>query len=229
MIKTTTVCSAAGFALLLLFTACSESGGENPPAGEQTAGPISPEAELPPDHPPLSQTQEQLIAPVDPTAGTGASGLAWDVPKNWIAETPANSMRRAQYRVPGPDTDARSAGECVVFYFGPGQGGDAMSNAVRWANQFIQPDGSPSAERLVTEKVEVAGIPVLKAEVTGTYQSGSPMMGGSGELLPDYMLLGAVAEGADANWFFKLTGPRATVEANRAAFESMLESLRPGG
>jgi hypothetical protein len=46
-------------------------------------------------------------------------------------------MRRAQYKVPGP----AGAGECVVFYFGPGQGGDAQSNAERWASQFTQPGG----------------------------------------------------------------------------------------
>ena len=47
-------------------------------------------------------------------------------------------MRHAQYRVPGGNGD----GECIVFYFGPGEGGDPMSNARRWAGQFDQPDGS---------------------------------------------------------------------------------------
>jgi hypothetical protein len=42
------------------------------------------------------------------------------------------------------------------------------------------------------------------------------------------MLLGAVAAGPDANWFFKSTGPQATVEAHRAAFEGMIASLKPG-
>jgi hypothetical protein len=42
------------------------------------------------------------------------------------------------------------------------------------------------------------------------------------------MLLGAIARGPDANWFFKATGPRATMEANRAAFEAMVNSIRPG-
>ncbi len=209
----------------LLVTACADKAEETANTADvTTAGPISADAELPADHPPLTQRQDQMIAPVDPGAGTGASGLTWDAPESWTAETPTNTMRRAQYRVPGPGGD----GECVVFYFGPGQGGDAMGNAVRWANQFIQPDGSASTERLQTEEVEVGGIPVLKAEVSGTYQSGGPMMGQAGQSLPDYMLLGAVAEGADANWFFKFTGPRDTVEANRSAFDEMLGSLRAG-
>jgi hypothetical protein len=42
------------------------------------------------------------------------------------------------------------------------------------------------------------------------------------------MLLGAIARGPDANWFFKATGPRTTMEANRAAFDGLVQSIRPG-
>jgi hypothetical protein len=45
---------------------------------------------------------------------------------------------------------------------------------------------------------------------------------------PGYRLLGAVAPGPDANWYFKFTGPDATVNAQRAAFESMVKSLKHG-
>jgi hypothetical protein len=55
--------------------------------------------------------------------------VVWDVPEGWTAVPPASSMRKAQYRVPGPGGD----GECIVFFFGVGQGGDPMANAVRWA------------------------------------------------------------------------------------------------
>jgi hypothetical protein len=41
-------------------------------------------------------------------------------------------------------------------------------------------------------------------------------------------LLGAVAPGPDANWFFKLTGPDKTVTAQRDAFIGMVKSLKPG-
>jgi hypothetical protein len=40
------------------------------------------------------------------------------------------------------------------------------------------------------------------------------------------MLLGAIAEGPDAPWFFKFTGPEATVRAQRQAFVGMMRSLR---
>jgi hypothetical protein len=117
--------------------------------------------------------------------------------------------------------------ECVVFYFGPGQGGDAMVNAQRWADQFTQPDGRSSRKLLQTKKIEVNDIPVLMSEITGIYAGGMAMTG-QREELAGYMLLGAVAEGPDANWFFKFTGPQATVEAHREAFEAMIASLQTG-
>jgi hypothetical protein len=42
------------------------------------------------------------------------------------------------------------------------------------------------------------------------------------------MLLGAIARGPDANWFFKATGPRKTMEANRAAFDALVQSIKKG-
>ena len=42
------------------------------------------------------------------------------------------------------------------------------------------------------------------------------------------MLLGAIVQGPDANWFFKLTGPRDTIEANRSGFDSLIGSMRAG-
>jgi hypothetical protein len=164
------------------------------------------------------------VAPVDPGTGQGAAALAWTAPAGWISEPPSNSMRRAQYRVPGPGGD----GECVVFYFGPGQGGDARSNAERWASQFVPAGGGDPIAAMRTRSLDVAGRSVLVVETEGTYQAGS-MMGGPVSEKPGYALLGAVAEGPDANWFFKLTGPKATVDAARAPFEEMVRSLRQGG
>jgi hypothetical protein len=133
-------------------------------------------------------------------------------------------MRRAQYRVPGDAGD----GECVVFYFGAGQGGDAQANANRWAGQFEQPDGRDSTEAMRTRMLNVNGVSVTLVEVNGTYRAGS-MMGGATDAKPDYMLLGAIAEGPDANWFFKFTGPEDTVKAHQEAFEKMLQSLQIRG
>jgi len=157
-------------------------------------------------------------------AGTGKTALAWTAPSAWISEKPASSMRRAQYKVPGSAGD----GECVVFYFGPGQGGDPVSNANRWAEQFSLADGSPAASTMTTSELEVGGLKVFVVEVAGTYSGGMTMTAAPPTPKPDYRLLGAVAPGPDANWYFKFTGPDATVKQQRDAFLAMVRSLKHG-
>lgn len=150
--------------------------------------------------------------------------MTWTVPPEWAEETPSNAMRKAQYKVPGPGGD----GECVVFYFGPGQGGDPMANAERWADQFRPPDGRSARDVMKTSEMQFGDVKVLVVETTGTYLGGQSMSMAPAPEKPGYALLGAVAEGPDANWFFKFTGPERTVQSNRAAFESMLKSLKHG-
>lgn len=133
-------------------------------------------------------------------------------------------MRRAQYKVPGPGGD----GECAVFYFGPGQGGDPMSNADRWADQFTLADGSPARSAMTTSELTVNGLKVVIVEVAGTYKGGMTMNAAPATPKAGYRLLGAVAPGPDANWFFKLTGPDNTVTAQHDAFVAMVRSLRAG-
>jgi hypothetical protein len=179
---------------------------------------------LPTGHPPLDAPpmQAPALPPVPEGAGTGAAAMSWAVPAGWVSEKPSSSMRRAQYRVPGKAGD----GECAVFYFGPGQGGDPMSNAQRWAEQFATADGS--AAQMKTSEIEVAGFKVFIVEVAGTYKGGMTMTAAPAPAKPGYRLLGAVAPGPDANWYFKFTGPDATVNEQRAAFTSMVKSLKHG-
>jgi hypothetical protein len=179
---------------------------------------------LPPGHPPIGgQGAQPGVPSPSPDSHKAEQEFTWKMPAGWTKETPASSMRRAQYRIPG----SGGPGECAVFYFGPGQGGDAQSNAARWAGQFRRADGSAVGDAAKTREISVGDIPVLLVEVAGTYVGG---MGGgpTGGERPDYMLLGAIAKGPDANWFFRATGPRATMEAQRAAFESMIRSLKRG-
>ena len=181
------------------------------------------QSKVPPGHPPVGGPGTSPTVPAPPPrGGAGQQELVWKLPRGWIEEPASSAMRRAQYRIPG----GAGPGECVVFYFGPGQGGDAEANAARWAGQFRGADGRPAS---ALKKTAITGgdIPVLLVEVTGTYIGG---MGGtpSGPERPDYMLLGAIAQGPDANWFFRATGPRATIEPQRSAFDGMIRSISRG-
>ncbi len=228
----------SSFAIALLaFLAIPASGCASDPPQEQEQGQEQEAApELPPGHPPQDapalppghpsiDASADGVVPTPPAgSGTGATGMAWTRPEGWVEETPSSSMRRAQYRVSGSGGD----GECVIYYFGPGQGGDAQANVTRWAGQFTLADGRSGTEGAQIETFDVRGVAVTLVEVAGTYNGGRMMGGSQGGSLPNSMLLGAIAEGADANWFFKFTGPEATLREHRDAFDQMIRSLQAG-
>jgi len=183
-------------------------------------------AALPPGHPPIdaAAAPSTALPPVPEGAGVGDTALTWTVPAGWVVEKPASSMRRAQYKVPGKAGD----GECVVFYFGPGQGGDPIANAQRWADQFTTEDGGSAAGAMKTSTIEVGALKVFLVEVAGTYKGGMTMTAAPAVAKAGYRLLGAVAPGPDANWYFKFTGPDGTVNEQRDAFNLMVRSMKHG-
>ncbi len=167
---------------------------------------------------------DQRAAPA-PSGGPSPHGeLQWTAPDGWTTERPGSPMRVAQYRVPAASGDGE-AGECVVFYFGPGQGGDASSNVARWASQFSKPGGGPADSRVSEQKLGERL--VTRIEVAGTYQPTSISFGPEAPPPhPGYMLLGAIVPGGDANWFFRCAGPEKTMQANQAAFDGLIASIR---
>jgi len=129
-------------------------------------------------------------------------------------------MRVATYKVPG--ASASAAGECAVFFFGPGQGGSIDANLERWARQF---EGNAKPERV---ERRVNGLSVTVARIVGTYLApGGPMMQSQGKR-PGYRLLGAIVEAPEGLVFVKLTGPAATVVAAERSFEALVSSLARG-
>ncbi|HEV8201019.1 MAG TPA: hypothetical protein VGS03_13445 [Candidatus Polarisedimenticolia bacterium] len=171
---------------------------------------------LVPSHGPIVEGAPQ--APAQPT------GLAWKAPASWKATTPTNQMRKAQYALPAAAGDPPE-GECVVFYFGPGQGGDVQANVERWRNMFTGADGGPGPSKV--GELKVGGRTVTRVEASGTY---TPTAMGAGSepppAKPGWMMLGAVVPGPEANWFFRCTGPKKTIEAERANFDALLTSIR---
>ena len=132
-------------------------------------------------------------------------------------------MRAATYVVPAAAGDSES-GECVAYYFGPGQGGSVEANIQRWTGQFQDASGQPVKNADVKHKT-VHGLPVTTIDASGTYTGmGGPMMK-SKTAKPGYRLLGAIVEGPEGSVFFKFTGPAKTVAANQKAFHEMVASV----
>ena len=112
----------------------------------------------------------------------------------------------------------------MLFFFGKGQGGSAEQNVDRWTGQFTQPDGKPSKDAAVVTIRTVNGLKQTSVDVAGTYKP-APMGGAGGAAKPGWRLLAAVVEGDGGPWFWRLTGPEATVAAAKPQFEALLASL----
>jgi hypothetical protein len=132
-------------------------------------------------------------------------------------------MRAAEYAVPHAPGDTVD-GECTVITFGAGQGGGVTDNVDRWVRQF-----NPLSGPATKATSQVAGMPVTRVEVAGSYH---PMMmpgaPSAATTLQGSRLVGAIVEAPSGLWFFKLTGPDATVKAASAELDAMIASLHAG-
>jgi hypothetical protein len=150
-----------------------------------------------------------------------AAGIRWTAPAGWKAEGP-RPMRAATYSI-APAAGDTAGAECVVNFFGPGQGGGVDANIERWKGQVQGPDGKPATAKI--DKRTVRGVPITIIDSSGSYTGmGGPMMA-SPKVVPGYRLLGAIVEGPGGNVFFKLTGPAKTIASQQKNFDQLLASI----
>jgi hypothetical protein len=144
--------------------------------------------------------------------------LTFELPIGWQRRNPSSNMRLAEASIPGPG----GAAELAVFHFGAGQGGGVDANLKRWIAQMDTDPGTIPAQG----EFESNGLKVTWIDMQGTLKP-SPMGMGPKEEQKGYRLIGAVAEGPGGPWFFKVTGPDATLAPRREEMLAMLRSARP--
>lgn len=134
-------------------------------------------------------------------------GLQWTAPAGWQSE-PASAMRKATYRVTG--TNGATA-ELAVTAF-PGDVGGELANVNRWRNQLgLAPisaaELTPAVTRLTVNRLEVSVVDFTN------------------DASPATRMLGAIVPFGDATWFFKFTGAPELLEAEKAAFFALVQSI----
>ena len=170
--------------------------------------------------PPMRKTLFVLLFAVALLADTVA-GLKWTTPSGWKAEGP-RPMRAATYTVPSGNPDTANA-ECVVYFFGSGQGGSVQANLDRWKGQLVGRDGQP-AEAKIAKRTGHA-LTVTTIDSSGDYTGMGGPMAATKSVQTGYRLLGAIVEGPGGNVFIKFTGPAKVVTAHQAEFEQLLNSF----
>lgn len=143
--------------------------------------------------------------------------LAWDLPAGWTERPDEGNMRMGSFGVAGePDAD------CSIVLL-PGEAGGLDANVNRWRGQLGLAALSPEElAKLPTHPL--LGNPALVVDATGSYK------GMGQEAKANFKLLGLISQidAGDQTFtlFVKLTGPAALVDAQRAAFFGLCDSLR---
>src|SRR5512139_2597672 len=139
------------------------------------------------------------------------SAIVWRAPEAWPVVSHPSPMRLATYRIPKVAEDPED-GELTVTRVG----GDVQSNIQRWSKQF---EGSPAPK---TSERSAGELKVTIVELEGTYQGMAAPGQPPGAPKQGYALLAAIVEGPGDAHFFKLTGPKKTIDAARGGFDELV-------
>ncbi len=145
-----------------------------------------------------------LLCAIAALLAESTAGVKWTAPAGWVSKGTA-PMRAATYTV----GDA----ECVVYFFGQGQGGSVEANLARWNGQFTR-NGAPAVAK------------TAKRTVHGFYAGMAGPMTSPQAPQADYRMLAAIVENPNGNLFVKFTGPVKTVTANEPKFEQLVASFQ---
>ena len=140
--------------------------------------------------------------------------VIWTAPQKWVLAPNTSAMRKATYKIPHATGDSEDAELSVIA-----ASGGVEPNVTRWAGQF----GNATPK---TETKSPNGLKVTIVEMKGTFSGGMPGMGATGGPKDHYMLLAAIVDFGDDQWFFKATGPEKTLTAARPDFDAFVTTLK---
>ncbi|MEY4118609.1 MAG: hypothetical protein RLZZ116_1937 [Planctomycetota bacterium] len=209
--------------LALAVAACDQAPAPKPPAPvtpsvqAPTAPPVAPPMTLPSDSGVDPSKWKTSTSADDPTV-VEVAGLRAPKPASWVWTKPSMQFRTLQYAVAG-DIESVKAAELIISVFVAGDGGPIDANIARWKGQFRQGDAAP--EPKLADK-EVGPLKIKFVELEGDY-----LAMGAPAAKQGFSQIGAIVQASGRNVFFRLIGPKETVEANRADFMKMIDGLMP--
>ncbi len=138
-------------------------------------------------------------------------GITWDVPEQWAEAPSTSSFLLAVFEAKGDLGDARITVSSLV-----NDGGGVLENINRWRGQV----GLGPIERYQQQpmaQLTVAG------QVAGLIDLSAPE--GAGASLDRLMVVFIPRPDQGLTWYFKMSGSSATLEAQKQAFISFVESV----
>lgn len=154
-----------------------------------------------------------------------AAGIKWWVPSAWEVGPP-RPMRVGTYFAQ-PVADDTEPAEMKVNFFGAGQGGNVAQNIKRWEGQFTAATDSLAKGQAAVIDTMVNGVKTTLVELSGVFLSSASPMSTVFTRKHGFIMFGAIVLAPEGPVFFKMTGPAATMEANRELFRQSVGSIQP--
>lgn len=158
---------------------------------------------------PATSAADTAMANTAVETATGDS-LTWTGAAHWTAK-PATAMRRGSFAIAGADN---TTAELTITAF-PGDVGGELANLNRWRGQLQLPPISADELAGSIERFEHNSLSFAVVDLVAP-PGADPKR-----------ILGASVPFAGSTWFFKLMGPPALVENEKAAFRALLDSVKP--
>lgn len=179
------------------------------PSGDGGAAVTESPATLPPGHPPMPAPSTQGAAPMQglDMSPDIEAGLTWTTPQGWRQDPNPRAMRAATFFAGPEDSQA----ELIVSRLSARSPGSFMDNVNRWRGQLGLPAVN-DANAIQTVDVPVGEATARVVEIVNE-QRGLTMRV-------------AIATHEQDLWFFKLTGPSATVNDQKDEFDAFLKSVQ---
>ncbi|HLW34066.1 MAG TPA: hypothetical protein VKS98_00245 [Chthoniobacterales bacterium] len=140
-----------------------------------------------------------------PSTDMGANPqIKWQTPPGW-SEVPPSSMRYASFNAGANDSKV----DVSVVTF-PGEGGSDADNVNRWRQQIGLPPMTPAALATQVEPLKTDAGSFSIVDIAG----------------PNARTVAAWTRRDGHVWFFKATGPSASVEKEKTNFVKFIQSIR---
>ena len=140
------------------------------------------------------------------------------LPSSWTQENPSNSMRLAQFLLPGGDNDTR----LVVFF---GIGGTIRENLERWYNQFEVESIGNKSKKAIEWTENINSFDVIFTYLEGTYLKSNMRMSEPIKKMKNFALLAAIISAAEGKYYFKITGPVEVLNKQKEEFNMFIRSI----
>ena len=151
-----------------------------------------------------------LSAKTEPYEAT-VGGFKFTVPADWQEQPPKSQFVLGEFSLTGEGGPARLTLSSA--------GGGLEANIERWQGQFSRGPNDPEPRQ---SEITFDGQKGTLVELSGTYTD----MLSAGNPGKNWRMLGVAIPIGPTNFFVKLTGPQATVTAQKDAFVKFVESAK---